>query len=90
VTSTFEWPRGATIRDSLALEQWLANHGWEVDPTVFMVGASGPAVQVRRVGEAWRDGETELLIVPGEVVQYDGERMRIVSGASTGAVSAAP
>jgi hypothetical protein len=89
VTSTFEWPRDASIGDSLALEQWLATHGWEIDPTIFMAGASGPAVQVRRIGEAWRDGEAGLLILPGEVVQNDGERMRIVSGASTGTVSAA-
>ncbi|MEV5451295.1 hypothetical protein [Streptomyces sp. NPDC052535] len=77
MTTTFEWPRGASTGDSLALEQWLAGHGWEIDPTVFMAGASGPAVQVRRIGEAWRDGEAGLLILPGEVVQYDGARMRI-------------
>jgi hypothetical protein len=76
VTSTFEWPRDASIGDSLALEQWLATHGWEIDPTVSMAGARGPAVQVRRIGKSWRDGEAGLLILPGEVVEYDGDRMR--------------
>jgi hypothetical protein len=55
-----------------------------------MAGASGPAVQVRRVGEAWRDGEAGRLILPGEVVEYDGGRMRIASSAGAGSVSAAP
>jgi hypothetical protein len=79
VASTFEWPRGASSDDSAALEQWLGERGWEVDPTVFMAGARGPAVQVRRVGGAWQDGEPGLLILPGEVVEYDGERMRIAA-----------
>lgn len=48
------------------------------DPTAFMAGARGPAVQVRRIGAAWEDGEPGLLILPGEVVEYDGTRMRIV------------
>ncbi|MEU9267249.1 hypothetical protein AB0E04_17615 [Streptomyces sp. NPDC048251] len=78
-TSTYQWPRGAGGADSAALEQWLVGHGWEVDPTVFMSGARGPAVQVRRIGAAWQDGEPGLLILPGEVVEYDGEQMRIAS-----------
>ncbi|MCF1592397.1 hypothetical protein [Streptomyces muensis] len=79
---TYEWPRGASREDSAALEAWLAQHGWEVDPTVFMAGARGPAVQVRRVGSAWEDGEPGLLILPGEVVEYDGSGMRIATPAS--------
>lgn len=81
-TSTFEWPRGAGGADSAALERWLAAFGWEVDPTVFMAGARGSAVQVRRVGAAWQDGEPGLLILPGETVTYDGDRMQI-AGRST-------
>lgn len=77
VTSTYKWPRNASSNDSEALEQWLGKHGWEVDPTLFMTGARGPAVQVRRIGAAWQDGETGLLILPGEVVEYEGDRMRI-------------
>ncbi|MFD4242750.1 hypothetical protein ACFWP3_14285 [Streptomyces sp. NPDC058525] len=78
-TSTYWWLRGAGGADSAALEQWLAGHGWEIDPTVFMSGARGPAVQVRRIGAAWQDGEPGLLILPGEVVGYDCAQMRIVS-----------
>ncbi|QKV98217.1 hypothetical protein HUT19_41590 (plasmid) [Streptomyces sp. NA02950] len=89
MTCTYEWPRGASSEDSAALEAWLAQHGWEVDPTVFMAGARGPAVQVRRVGSAWEDGEPGLLILPGEVVEYDGSGMRIATSASaTATVSA--
>ena len=77
----FEWPRPASDEDAAALERWLAGHGWEVDPTVFMAGAQGPAVQVRRTGEAWQDGEPGLLILPGETVEFDGTRMRVVRGA---------
>jgi hypothetical protein len=79
VTSTHAWPRDASSEDSGALEQWLGEHGWEVDPTVFMTGARGPAVQVRRIGGEWQDGEPGLLILPGEVVEYDGDRMRIAA-----------
>jgi hypothetical protein len=46
---------------------------------VFMSGARGPVVQVRGIGGAWQDGQPGLLILPGEVVEYDGERMRIVA-----------
>lgn len=77
LTGTYEWPRGASGEDSAALEEWLSERGWEVDPSVFMAGARGPAVQVRRVGAAWQDGEPGLLILPGEVVEYDGTCMRI-------------
>ncbi|MER5889504.1 hypothetical protein ABT160_37250 [Streptomyces sp. NPDC001941] len=73
----FEWPRGAGGADSAALEQWLAGHGWEVDPTVFMAGARGAAVQVRCVDADWQEGEPGLLILPGETVEYDGALMRI-------------
>ncbi|MGW2745050.1 hypothetical protein [Streptomyces sp. NPDC001450] len=79
MTSTYEWPRDASSEDSATLEQWLGEHGWEVDPTVFMAGARGPAVQIRRIGAAWQDGEPGLLILPGEVVEYDGDRMRIAT-----------
>ena len=41
-----------------------------------MASAGGAAVQVRRIGGAWQDREPGLLILPDEVVQYDGERMR--------------
>ncbi|MFG2716520.1 hypothetical protein ACGFX2_39310 [Streptomyces goshikiensis] len=75
---TYEWPREATAVDAAALERWLGGHGWEVDPTVFMGGARGPAVQVQRIGAAWQDGEPGLLILPGEAVEYDGSRMRTV------------
>ncbi|MCJ0875876.1 hypothetical protein [Streptomyces sp. AP-93] len=54
-----------------------------------MSGARGPAVQVRRIGAAWQDGELGLLILPGEVAQYDGAQMRIVS-CPIEAVSPAP
>ncbi|MFJ4966027.1 hypothetical protein ACIP6P_26880 [Streptomyces sp. NPDC088729] len=83
MTSTYEWPRGATGKDSAALEQWLEQHGWEVDPTVFIAGALGPSVEVRRIGDAWQDGEPGLLILPGETVEYDGEQMRIVARPAT-------
>ncbi|MEV1040423.1 hypothetical protein AB0J01_27790 [Streptomyces sp. NPDC050204] len=79
MTSTYEWPRGATGADSVGLERWLAEHGWEVDPSVFMAGAFGPSVQVRRIGQAWQDREPGLLILPGEVVECDGNRMRIAA-----------
>lgn len=68
-------------------EQWLSGHGWEIDPTVFMAGARGPAVQVRRIGAAWQDGELGLLILPGGTVEYDGERMRTVPRRVTGAAA---
>lgn len=77
MASTYTWPRGAEKTDSEALERWLAGHGWEVDPTVFMAGALGPAVHVRRIGSAWQESEAGLLIVPGETVVFDGRRMRI-------------
>ncbi|MFE2188221.1 hypothetical protein [Streptomyces sp. NPDC059455] len=44
-----------------------------------MAGARGPSVQVRRIGGAWQDGEPGLLILPGEVVEYDGDMMWIVA-----------
>ncbi|MFE8941075.1 hypothetical protein ACFYNX_26810 [Streptomyces sp. NPDC007872] len=78
-TSMFEWPRGATGADSAALERWLGEHGWEVDPSVFMAGARGPSVQVRRIGAAWQDGEPGLLILPGEMVEHDKGMMRIAA-----------
>ncbi|MFB8310270.1 hypothetical protein ACFC5T_17100 [Streptomyces sp. NPDC055961] len=75
--STYEWPRGATPSDMIQLEAWLAQHGWEVDPTVYMAGAGGAAVQVRRTGAAWQDGEAGLLILPAETVLWNGTRMQI-------------
>lgn len=83
MTSTYEWPRGASSEDAAAFEVWLAGHGWEIDPTVFMAGTRGPAVQVRRTGAAWQDGEAGLLILPGETVQYDGEQMRVAQRAAS-------
>lgn len=78
MASTYEWPRGAERADSEALERWLDARGWEVDPTVFMAGMLGPAVQVRRIARPWQDCEAGLLILPGETVAFDGGRMRIV------------
>ncbi|MFI5979365.1 hypothetical protein ACIBEA_00665 [Streptomyces sp. NPDC051555] len=75
-TTAYAWPRGAEAADSAALERWLADHGWEVDPMVFMAGGLGPAVQVRPVGSG-SDGEPGLLILPGETVEFAGTRMRI-------------
>ncbi|MGE7386905.1 hypothetical protein ACQKM2_15625 [Streptomyces sp. NPDC004126] len=49
-TTTYAWPRWAEAADGEALERWLAGHGWEVDPTVFMAGGLGQAVQVRPIG----------------------------------------
>ncbi|MGW4550061.1 hypothetical protein ACWEN4_27505 [Streptomyces violaceorubidus] len=80
--STYEWPRGATPSDMIQLEAWLAQHGWEVDPTVYMAGAGGAAVQVRRTGAAWQDGEAGLLILPAETVLWDGARMQIARRAA--------
>ncbi|MFJ2752790.1 hypothetical protein [Streptomyces sp. NPDC087297] len=80
--STYEWPRGATPGDMFRLESWLAGHGWEVDPTVYMAGAGGATVQVRRIGAAWADGEAGLLILPAETVVWDGTRMRIAPRAA--------
>ncbi|MEU2453859.1 hypothetical protein ABZ605_27750 [Streptomyces sp. NPDC012765] len=80
--STYEWPRGATPGDWFQLEAWLAGYGWEVDPTVYMAGAGGAAVQVRRIGAAWADGEAGLLILPAETVMWDGERLRIAPRAA--------
>ncbi|MFB7545129.1 MULTISPECIES: hypothetical protein [Streptomyces] len=79
MTETYHWPRGATERDVAALEAWLEEHGWEVDPTVFMAGARGPAVQVRRIGAAWREGEPGLLILPAETVRWDGQRVAVAA-----------
>ncbi|MFE1871687.1 hypothetical protein ACFW9N_12450 [Streptomyces sp. NPDC059496] len=81
-STTFEWPRGAEARDTAALESWLDAHGWEVDPTVFMAGGLGPAVQVQPIGGAGQDGEPGLLILPGETVEYAGDRMRIAPRAA--------
>ncbi|MEU6864658.1 hypothetical protein ABZ924_15475 [Streptomyces sp. NPDC046876] len=83
-TRTYAWPRGAEAADGEALERWLAGHGWEVDPTVFMAGALGPAVQVRPIGSG-PDGEAGLLIVPGETVEFAGDRMRIAPRTLAGA-----
>ncbi|MEU9941871.1 hypothetical protein [Streptomyces lavendulae] len=74
--NTYAWPREATGTDTATLERWLAGHGWEVDPTVFMAGARGPAVQIRRIGAACHDEEPGLLVLPGETVEFDGSRMR--------------
>ncbi|RPF30216.1 hypothetical protein EDD96_6809 [Streptomyces sp. Ag109_G2-6] len=86
----FIWPRGAQAEDCAALEGWLAEHGWEVDPTVFMAGALGQAAQVRRIDGACQEGEPGLLILPGETVEYDGMRVRLAAkpaGCLTGASS---
>ncbi|WP_327733258.1 hypothetical protein OG749_04670 [Streptomyces nojiriensis] len=80
-STTFEWPRGAEARDTAALELWLAVHGWEVDPSVFMAGGLGPAVQVQPIG-AGQDGEPGLLILPGETVEYARDRIRIAPRAA--------
>ncbi|MFD7911058.1 hypothetical protein ACFV30_10045 [Streptomyces sp. NPDC059752] len=88
-STTFEWPRGAEARDTAALESWLDAHGWEVDPTVFMAGGLGPAVQVQPIGGAGQDGEPGLLILPGETVEYAGDRMRIAPRAAAPAACGA-
>ncbi|MFK0254965.1 hypothetical protein [Streptomyces sp. NPDC090445] len=87
MASTHTWPRGAETADSEELERWLAGHGWEIDPTVFMAGVLGPAVQVRRIHSTCEDDGAGLLILPGETVVFDGERIRIrpCSFASAGA-----
>ncbi|MFD9726293.1 hypothetical protein [Streptomyces sp. NPDC059072] len=79
---TYTWPRGATSSDMVRLEAWLAERGWEVDPTVYMAGAGGAAVQVRRTDAAWQDGEAGLLVLPAETVVWDGTRLRIASPAA--------
>ncbi|MER5779550.1 hypothetical protein ABT144_35720 [Streptomyces sp. NPDC002039] len=89
IESTHVWPRGATPADMFQLEVWLAEHGWEVDPTVYMAGAGGAAVQVRRIDAACADGEVGLLILPAETVVWDGARMRIASRAAVPARCAA-
>ncbi|MFD3546058.1 hypothetical protein ACFWUW_10645 [Streptomyces sp. NPDC058655] len=76
--STYLWPREATSSDMVRLEEWLVGRGWEVDPTVYMAGARGAAVQVRRIGADWADGEAGLLILPAETVVWDGRLMQIV------------
>ncbi|MEV6953857.1 hypothetical protein [Streptomyces sp. NPDC051183] len=86
-TTTHAWPRGAEAADVEALERWLACHGWEVDPMVFMAGGLGPAVQVRRIGSG-PDGEAGLLILPGETVEFAGARMRIAHRALAGTAAA--
>ncbi|MEV7446709.1 hypothetical protein AB0O22_37145 [Streptomyces sp. NPDC091204] len=80
--NTYTWPRGAAASAMTRLEEWLAERGWEVDPTVYMAGAGGAAVQVRRVGAAWGDSEAGLLILPAETVLWDGTRMRIAPRAA--------
>ncbi|MET9887596.1 hypothetical protein ABZZ20_31565 [Streptomyces sp. NPDC006430] len=80
--STYAWPRRAAQSDMTRLEAWLAQHGWEVDPTVYMAGAGGAAVQVRRIGASWTDGDAGLLILPAETVVWDGLRMRIAPRAA--------
>ncbi|MFF4368303.1 hypothetical protein [Streptomyces sp. NPDC001594] len=89
-TSTYEWPRGATPSDMIQLEAWLSAYGWEVDPTVYMAGAGGAAVQVRRMGGSWEDSEPGLLILPAETVLWDGSRIRIAHTAPVPARCAAP
>ncbi|MEU6071815.1 hypothetical protein ABZ864_47185 [Streptomyces sp. NPDC047082] len=79
MTSRYTWPRGASSEDSAALEQWLGERGWEVDPTVYMAGSRGPTVQIRRIGADWQDREPGLLVLPGEVVEFEGDRMRIAT-----------
>ncbi|MDJ0343351.1 hypothetical protein QMK19_19695 [Streptomyces sp. H10-C2] len=74
----FLWPRLAEADDTTALEAWLDARGWEIDPTIFMAGTAGPAVQVRRIGTNWQDGEDGLLILPGESVTFDAWRMCVV------------
>ncbi|MFG2986546.1 hypothetical protein ACGFYQ_35785 [Streptomyces sp. NPDC048258] len=86
--NAYEWPRGATQSDMHRLEAWLARHGWEVDPTVYMAGAGGAAVQVRRIDAAWADGEG-LLILPAETVMWDGTRIRVAPRAAVPARCAA-
>ncbi|MFF2197010.1 hypothetical protein [Streptomyces sp. NPDC058157] len=81
-TSTYEWPRGATPSDMIRLEAWLSAYGWEVDPTVYMAGAGGAAVQVRRRSLSGQDGEQGLLILPADTVLWDGTRMRLASFAA--------
>lgn len=51
----YEWPRGATQSDMIRLEAWLAEHGWEVDPTVYMVARVAPP---SRYGGSTRLGPT--------------------------------
>ncbi|MEU9415779.1 hypothetical protein [Streptomyces sp. NPDC051000] len=80
--STYLWPRRATPSDTERLERWLAERGWEVDPTVYMAGAGGAAVQVRRAGVVWADCEPGLLILPAETVVWDGGRIRIARPAA--------
>ncbi|MFD0267269.1 hypothetical protein ACFVGY_11810 [Streptomyces sp. NPDC127106] len=77
MASTYTWPRGAETADGEELECWLAGHGWEIDPTVFMAGVLGPAVQVRRIDSTCREDDAGLLILPGETVVFDGERIRV-------------
>ncbi|WP_329106335.1 hypothetical protein [Streptomyces sp. NBC_01439] len=89
-STTFEWPRGAGERNTAALELWLAARGWEVDPTVFMAGGLGPAVQVQPIGGAGQDGEPGLLILPGETVEYARDRMRIAPRAAVPVACGAP
>ncbi|MFJ9342230.1 hypothetical protein ACIRP0_23460 [Streptomyces sp. NPDC101733] len=66
------------------LEMWLAERGWEVDPTVYIAGAGGAAVQVRRIGTTWADGEAGLLILPAEKVVWNGTRMLIAPRTAVG------
>ncbi|WP_331728220.1 hypothetical protein [Streptomyces sp. NBC_00158] len=90
-TTTYAWPRWAEAADGEALERWLAGHGWEVDPMVFMAGGLGRAVQVRPAGSGPDgpdpEGEAGLLILPGETVEFAGSRIRIAhrTPAATGA-----
>lgn len=89
-STTFEWPRGAEARDTAALELWLAVHGWEVDPSVFMAGGLGPAVQVQPIGGEGQDTEPGLLILPGETVEYARDRIRIASRAAAPTAAGPP
>ncbi|MFD3803899.1 hypothetical protein ACFWSF_22780 [Streptomyces sp. NPDC058611] len=82
IESTYVWPRAATPSDMVRLETWLAVHGWEVDPTVYMAGARGAAVQVRRIGTDWADGEAGLLILPAVTMVWDGRLVQIAPRAA--------
>ncbi|MFJ3310801.1 hypothetical protein ACIPSA_49295 [Streptomyces sp. NPDC086549] len=49
--------RGYGVSREQTWTDHLRQHGWEVDPTVYMAGTRGPTVQVRRIGGPRQDGE---------------------------------